>query len=329
MIEHLFYLVMSLAHGWCVRSTLERVAMMRSVADRGLQAYAVPSARAGQQTTDPAARRDALSGLLTGGFLLAVIAIVLAIVIAAPQYAKPAALVAVAPIASGEPVPSAAPADTAAAAAMTSAPPEELKGYRWPVRDGQVIRYFRADKAGRFEVDGRRFHDGIVITRFEGAPVKAAHKGKVMAVGRDWVREAGYKGSPDQALARFDKELKGLKKQGREADEYPLGVVIDDGNGYYSIYTELQDIRVEVDQEVEAGQVLGSMARAEGLEMMRYRLVRMDGRWMKVHASDRKLGYPGYARERVDPLAVLRLDAKRMPELKGKRPKAPPGPSGE
>jgi hypothetical protein len=106
-------------------------------------------------------------------------------------------------------------------------------------------------------------------------------------------------------------------------------VVIDDGNGYYSIYTELQDIRVEVDQEVEAGQILGSMARAEDLQMMRYRLVRMDGRWMKVHASDRKLGYPGYARERVDPLAVLRLDAKRMPELKGKRPKAPPGPSGE
>jgi hypothetical protein len=49
----------------------------------------------------------------------------------------------------------------------------------------------------------------------------------------------------------------------------------------------------------------------------------MDGRPMKVHASDRKLGYPTYARERVDPLAVLKLDARRMPELMGKRPEAP------
>jgi murein DD-endopeptidase MepM/ murein hydrolase activator NlpD len=297
--------------------------MMAAVADRGLQAYAVPSARAGQQTTDPAARRDALSGLLTGGFLLSVIAIVLAIIIAAPQYARPAAMVAIVPLASGEPVSSAAPTDLAAtAAAMTSAPPEELKGYRWPVRGGQVIRYFGPDKAGRFEVAGKRFHDGIVITRFEGAPVKAAHKGRVIAVGRDWVREAGYDGPLDLALKRFDKELKRLKNRGPEADEYPLGVVIDDGNGYSSIYTELQDIRVEVGQEVEAGQTLGGMARAEGLQMMRYRLARTDGRRMKVHASDRKLGYPNYARERVDPLTVLKLDAKRMPELKGKRPKA-------
>ena len=48
----------------------------------------MPSARVGQQT-DPSVRRDALSGLMTGGFLLAVIAVVLSIVIAAPQYAVP------------------------------------------------------------------------------------------------------------------------------------------------------------------------------------------------------------------------------------------------
>ena len=298
--------------------------MMRAVADRGLQAYAVPSARAGQQT-DPAARRDVLSGLMTGGFLLAVIATVLAIIIAAPQYAEPAAVVAVAPVASGDPIASTDPthAEAAVTAAMTSAPPEELKGYRWPVREGQVIKYFGPDSSGRFEVVGKRFHDGIVITRFEGAPVSAAHKGKVIAVGRDWVQHAGYKDSLDRALERFDKERQRLKKQGQETDDYPLGVVIDDGNGYYSIYTELKDLRVEVDDEVAAGQVLGGMARAEGRQMMRYRLVRMDGRPMKVHASDRKLGYPTYARERVDPLAVLKLDARRMPELVGKRPEAP------
>lgn len=304
--------------------------MMQVVAERGLQAYAVPSARVGQQP-DPAVRRDALSGLMTGGFLLAVIATVLAIIIAAPQYAEPASVVAVAPIASGEPDASADPADPAltAATAMTSAPPEELKGYRWPVRGGQVVRYFGADKAGRFEVDGERIHDGIVITRFEGARVKAAHKGRVVAAGPDWVQHAGYLGTLDQALEQFEGQRKRLRKQGREAADYPLGVVIDDGNGYHSIYTELQDLRVEVGQEVKAGEIIGSMSRAEGLQMMRYRLVRTDGPPMKVHASDRKLGYPKYADTRVDPLLVLRLDAARMPELKGKRPKAPTGPAGE
>lgn len=297
--------------------------MMRIVADRGLQAYAVPSARAGQ-TTDPAVRRDALSGLMTGGFLLAVIATVLAIIIAAPQYAEPAddaALIA----ASGEPA-----ADTSATpilattAVMTSDPPAELKGYRWPVRGGQINTYYQEDKSGRFEVGGRRVHDGIVITWFEGAPVKAAHKGEVIAAGPDWVREAGYEGSVDPVLRRFEKQLKKLRKQGQEADEFPLGVVIDDRNGYRSIYTELKDLRVKAGDEVKAGQTIGGMAVAEGKLMMRYRLVRMDGPLMTVHQSDRKLGYPDLARERVDPLAVLKLDAKKMPELKGKRPKDPP-----
>lgn len=251
---------------------------------------------------------------MTGGFLLAVIATILAIIIAAPQYAEPAAGVAVAPVASGEPVSSADPTQREAAltSTMTSAPPEELKGYRWPVRGGQVIKYFGADKAGRFEVAGQRFHDGIVITWFEGAQVRTAHKGRVVAAGRDWVQEAGYEGS-----------LERLRQQGQKADEVPLGVVIDDGNGYYSIYTELKDLLVEVDDEVEAGQVIGGMAAAEGREMMRYRLVRTDGPPMKVHKSDRALGYPGYASQRVDPLAVLRLDAKRMPRLMGKRPQVP------
>ncbi len=297
--------------------------MMRIVADRGLQAYAVPSARAGQ-TSDPAVRRDALSGLMTGGFLLAVIATVLAIIIAAPQYAEPAddtALIA----ASGDPVADAsAPPVLATAALMTSDPPTELKGYRWPVRGGQINKNYGEDTAGRFEIGGQRVHDGIVITWFEGAPVKAAHAGKVLAAGPDWVAEAGYEGSVDPVLRRYEKQLKKHKKQGREADEFPLGIVIDDGNGYRSIYTELQDLGVKADDEVKAGQTIGGMARAEGKQMTRYRLVRMDGPLMTVHKSDRKLGYPDLARERVDPLAVFKLDAKKMPELKGKRPTDPP-----
>jgi hypothetical protein len=58
--------------------------------------------------------------------------------------------------------------------------------------------------------------------------------------------------------------------------------------------------------------------------MMRYRLVRMDGRWMQVSDAARKQGYPDYARERIDPLAVLNTKAKRMPNTPKKPPKKPP-----
>ena len=50
----------------------------------------MPSARTGQQS-DPAARRDALTGLMTAGFLLAVIAIAIGVVVLTPTHAEPAA----------------------------------------------------------------------------------------------------------------------------------------------------------------------------------------------------------------------------------------------
>ncbi len=296
---------------------------MRAVADRGLQAYAVPSARAGQQT-DPAARRDALAGLMTGGFLLAVIATVLAIIVAAPQYAEPATESAIAPVASADPSAQASLGPVAPARLTTSDPPTELKGYRWPVYGGQLAKAYQVDAAGRFVVRGERVHDGIVITWSEGAPVKAAHAGTVVAAGPEWVKEAGYLGPVDEVLARFEQREKKLRKKGQEPDPFPLGIVIDDGNGYSSVYTELKDLRVKKDDVVKAGQTIAGMARAEGKQMMRYRLVRMDGPDMKVHGSDRKLGYPKYAAERVDPLAVLKLDARKMPQIKVKLPKNPP-----
>ena len=54
------------------------------------------------------------------------------------------------------------------------------------------------------------------------------------------------------------------------------------------------------------------------------RLVRMDGPWMMVHRSARSRGYPYYARERVNPLAVLDVEAKNKPLLKRQPPAKPP-----
>jgi hypothetical protein len=66
------------------------------------------------------------------------------------------------------------------------------------------------------------------------------------------------------------------------------------------------------------------MSASEKKFMMRYRLVRMDGPLMRVHEAARERGYPEYARERVDPLVVLNLKAKRKPKMKRQPPADPP-----
>jgi murein DD-endopeptidase MepM/ murein hydrolase activator NlpD len=299
--------------------------MMPAVAVRGLQAYAVPSAQAGQHT-DPAARRDALSGLLAAGFLLAVIAVVLAIVLAAPEYGEPATDGQAAGVESDGTAADALLAEGAAGpatesqpsqampASPTSLPPDKLKGYRWPVRGGMVASYYDWQTDGPFVIDGRRMHAGLAITWFEGALVKAAHAGTVLAAGREWASEAGYDGPLDELHER----------QRRKGDDGTLGIVIDDGNGYRSVYSALQDLRVSVGEKVKAGTVIGAMSRSEGQQMMRYQLVRMDGPWLKVALTERQRGYPDYAREYVDPLAVLRVGAPKSPDTVKRPPPAEP-----
>jgi murein DD-endopeptidase MepM/ murein hydrolase activator NlpD len=275
------------------------------VAERGLQAYAVPSARAGR-TTDPSARRDALTGLLSGGFLLAIVAVILAIVVAAPEYAEPAHGSsddgALAVTASASPATSEAPEITAPD--PTTAPPNRLKGYRWPVKGGMVATYYDWDPDGRFIIDGKPMHGGLVITWFEGAIVKAAHSGKVVAVGPHWQDEVGY----DEPLDAYYEKLR------RKKLKPSLAVVIDDGNGYRSVYSELKvDPRVKIGDKVKAGTIIGTMSKAEGRQMMRYELVRMDGDWLKVAPRWRERGLPDYVREHVDPLAVLNVNANTKP----------------
>ena len=76
-----------------------------------------------------------------------------------------------------------------------------------------------------------------------------------------------------------------------------------------------------IEQKVRRGEVIGNVGSTGGAPvcMLQYELVRMDGGWMRVALDavrDRGLpdeGFPRYARERVDPLRVLRLDGKRAP----------------
>ena len=247
---------------------------------------------------------------------MAVITAVVVIVVAAPEYATPAAGgMTAAGSASPSPSSSTSLAE-AAAPEPTSPPPSKLRGYRWPVRGGTVADFYDWDRAGLFALGRRAIHAGLVITWFEGAQVKAAHKGTVRAAGRGWLHHVGFEDPMDGFYQQL--ERKGRKR------EIPLGIVIDDGNGYHSVYTNLKNLRVKVGDRVKAGAVIGEMTVAEKRYYMRYQLVRMDGEPMRVSNRGRKAGYPDYAREHIDPLAVLRIDANRMPGIKKQPPTDPP-----
>src|SRR3972149_1504550 len=91
---------------------------------------------------------------------------------------------------------------------------------------------------------------------------------------------------------------------------YPIVVVVDDGNGYRSIYVHLSRALVTKGDHVEAGQRIGregATGNATGCHL-HYGLIRMDGAWLPV-APDlvERWRYPISGRERLDPLRRLSL----------------------
>jgi murein DD-endopeptidase MepM/ murein hydrolase activator NlpD len=278
-----------------------------------------------------------------GLFVTAVAAAVVGIVVGAPQTADPRAIGAVPSLATS-PTPwpeelfaalGVGPGDDTAAAGGASEPastvdgagagsgeaaggrggdlagskpPQKLKGYRWPLSQGRITSYFDFRDRGFLMVGGRRIHEGIDIASFCGAAVRAAHSGRVLAAGRDFVRFMGFSGSVDPFYRRL--------RRRDDLSRLPIAVVVDDGNGYRSVYIHLGTTTVERGQRVRAGQVLGTegaTGNATGCHL-HYELIRMDGRWMRV-APDRvrEDRYPPRARERVDPLRVLSLDDPEAP----------------
>lgn len=130
------------------------------------------------------------------------------------------------------------------------AAPATLTGYRWPLENARITQGFGSATGGSFIVGGTGFHDGIDIANFCGDPIVAAHDGKVLAAGRGGDSALGWIGS----LAAYRARLNAQHLWGTLA----LVVVIDDGNGYRSIYAHFQKIDVKVGQVVHAGALLGT-----------------------------------------------------------------------
>ena len=87
------------------------------------------------------------------------------------------------------------------------------------------------------------------LATFCGDHVRATHDGTVLAAGRHFDDFMGWVGSLSAYYRRLDVH--------QLWPELPIVIVIDDGNGYRSMYAHFSMVTVHVGQRVHAGQLIG------------------------------------------------------------------------
>jgi murein DD-endopeptidase MepM/ murein hydrolase activator NlpD len=179
--------------------------------------------------------------------------------------------------------------------------PATLTGYQWPLPNGRLTLPFGPSPWGSRIVDGENFHDGIDLATFCGDRVVAAHDGVVVAAGRHFDTEIGWVGDLGPYLRRLERK--------HLWTTLPIAVVVDDGNGYRSIYAHFGKIVVKKGEAVRAGQLIGyegATGRASGChlhyglfspqESLRFRIDKDVAKRMKL---------PREQVARIDPRLVL------------------------
>lgn len=188
----------------------------------------------------------------------------LALATLAPPVSSGAPEPAVAQVASPEPVPVAAIVGSARGTGsggqrdrhpiqLVPTAPAELSGYQWPLPHGRITLPFGPWHDASRVVDGKPFHDGLDVATFCGDRIVAAHAGVVVAAGRRYDSQMGWAGDLGPYFDRLDAKSLWVS--------LPIVVVIDDGNGYRSIYAHFEKIVVKRGQTVRAGQLLGLEGR--------------------------------------------------------------------
>jgi murein DD-endopeptidase MepM/ murein hydrolase activator NlpD len=196
-----------------------------------------------------AAIGGAITTSLSSGPLTPVGAVQGAVESTPPPSVRPPAAGSV-PTASPRTAPVAIPTATPA---PTAPPPASLTGYRWPLPRGRLTLPFGPSPWGSRIVDGERFHDGVDFATFCGDRIAAAHAGTVLAAGRRYDKYMGWVGDLQPYLDRLEKK--------HLWSTLPIIVVIDDGNGYRSIYAHFGKVVVKKGATVKAGQLLGYEGR--------------------------------------------------------------------
>jgi len=197
----------------------------------------------------------------------------------------------------------------------TPIPPLLLKGYVWPLDKPRITLFFGPSSWGELLVKGQPFHDGLDIATDCWDEVRAAHDGVVLAAGRDYVDFMGWQGD----LTAFKK----LSSPASWKATMPIVIVIDDGNGYRSIYAHEVQVTVKPGDHVKAGQVIGyegATGHATGCHV-HYSLFSPLERemWEPLPRSVTDYKLPPLITKRINPLLVLpyRTD---IPELESLLP---------
>jgi murein DD-endopeptidase MepM/ murein hydrolase activator NlpD len=181
------------------------------------------------------------------------------------------------------------------------AAPESLEAYRWPLPKGRLTLPFGPSPWGSRLVEGSAFHDGIDLATFCGDKVVAAHEGTVLAAGRHYDKFMGWIGDLGPYLRRLDRK--------KLWSTLPIVVVVDDGNGYRSIYAHFGKVVVKKGATVAAGDLLGyegATGRASGCHLHYGLFSPLEpGRFEIEPDVAKRMKLPAAQVARIDPLLVL------------------------
>jgi murein DD-endopeptidase MepM/ murein hydrolase activator NlpD len=151
---------------------------------------------------------------------------------------------------SPSPVPSSTVGPSPAPPSYSTGWAPNLTGYVWPLQGSVVVTLpFGFSEWGEFFVDGKRFHDGLDMATQCGDYVYAAHDGVVLAASREYDAYMGWVGDIAPYINLVNKK--------NWWPSLPIVIVIDDGDGYRSIYAHEYQVTVKPGQHVKAGQVIG------------------------------------------------------------------------
>ncbi len=214
------------------------------------------------------------------------------------------------PVASGA-VPSAAGQGSSFASLQ---PTPGMTGYVWPLVDANITLPFGPTVWGEFIVNGQKFHDGVDMATQCGDNVRAAHEGVVRAASREYDAYLGWIGDIAPYYHLLDTK--------HWWNSLPIVIVIDDGDGYRSIYAHESKVIVKPGDYVTAGQVIGyegATGNASGCHVHfgLFKVSETATFQLDPGVVSRNL-LPAYETARIDPLLVLpfRCEVEEMRALR-------------